>query len=230
MGCPSPREIELPRAAEDRQLPSMATGWPPGGTCCYSSAMVTERAEAGGREVYRFSVEQYRKLGELGVIGEPTRTELIHGEILRMPPIGTEHAEATSNLTEILVLAFAGRARVTVGNPVTLPPDSEPLPDLMLLKLRTEGYRLEHPGPDSVLLLIEVSDSSLAYDRSTKLALYAAAHIPEYWIVDLPHQQIELHRNPQDGVYRDRHIARREDMVSPVSFPDILLAVDRILR
>lgn len=191
--------------------------------------MVTERAKELPRETFRFTLEQYHRLAELDILGDRPRAELIRGEILKMPPIGPEHARTTDTLTEMLVLAFAGKARVRVGNPVTLPPDSEPQPDFALLTLEARGDASAHPGPGDVLLVIEVSDSTLAYDRSVKLELYAGALIPEYWIVDLTHGQIEQHRNPRDGVYRDVHIARRGETIAAAAFPDSALEVDRIL-
>lgn len=191
--------------------------------------MVTEVSNLPGVSRHRFTVEEYHRLADAGILGPDSRTELIHGEIVHMPPIGSEHAGSVNRLTEDLVLAFAGKAIVSVQNPVRIRPHSEPQPDFLLLRTRVDGYGSSLPEPESVLLAIEISDSSLSYDRGTKLPLYAQAGIPEVWIVDLRGEQVEIHRNPGPAGYRDTHRALRGEHISPAAFPDCKLSADRML-
>lgn len=118
-----------------------------------------------------------------------------------MSPIGPRHARVTENLTELLVQAFASRAKVRCQNPVVLDEGSEPQPDFALVRRSRHGYPKEHPGPDDIFLLIEVSDSSLDFDRTVKLELYARAGIREVWIVDVTTNAVLMHRDPSGGLY-----------------------------
>jgi hypothetical protein len=173
----------------------------------------------------RFTVEEYRRLGEVGILHEDDRVELIDGEIVEMTPIGERHALAVIYLNNALARGLEGRALVSPQNPLRLGPHSEPQPDLVLL--RPAADRL--PAAPDALLVIEVADTSLAYDRDTKLPRYARAGIPEAWIVDLEGQAVEVHRAPGPTGYRDVQRLGRGASVSPAAFPDLRLAVDDIL-
>src|SRR5579862_9904434 len=131
------------------------------------------------------TVAEYHRMGEVGILTEDDRVELIEGELIAMSPIGSEHSGTVNALTHTLVLAVEDRAVVAVQNPVQLDDLSEPRPDFALLKPRDDYYRRSTPRPDDVLLLIEVADSSLAYDRNVKRSLYAWHGIPEFWIVNI---------------------------------------------
>jgi Uma2 family endonuclease len=141
-----------------------------------------------------FTVEEYHRMGETGIFGEDDRVELIDEEVVEMPPIGWRHAWAVTRLTTILVGWSAERCVASVQNPITLSlHDGEPLPDLVLVKDLPVG-RL--PGPEDALLVIEVADTSLEYDRERKLPLYARAGMPEVWIVDLRNDAVEVYSEP----------------------------------
>ena len=149
------------------------------------------------------TVEEYHRMGEAGILTEDDRVELIEGELVAMAPVGSEHIAATNALTRLLVLAVGDRAIVSVGNPVRLTRHSEPQPDFSLLN-RRDNYRKTPPGPEDTMLAVEVSNTSLDYDRKVKLALYARSLIPEVWIVNLAAEEVEVHRSPAAGGYARR--------------------------
>ena len=134
---------------------------------------------------HRLTRSDYHRMGEAGILGENDRVELLDGQLVDMSPIGPRHALVIDALNELLVTAFAGRARVRVQNPVVLDDGSEPQPDLALLRWPWRGHPQSHPEPDGIFLLIEVSDSSLNFDRRVKLPLYARAGVREVWIRSL---------------------------------------------
>lgn len=158
----------------------------------------------GAPRRHRFDVDAYYKMAETGILRPDARVELIDGEIVDMAPIGSGHAGTTDVLADLAIAV--GRQVVMVGiqRPLHLGPASEPQPDLMLLRPRADRYRDSHPTAADVLLLIEVADSSLAFDRTTKLPVYACAGVPEVWIVDLPGRAIEVYREPRGGSYTRR--------------------------
>jgi Uma2 family endonuclease len=179
---------------------------------------------------HKLDVSQYHRMGEAGVFEGNERVELIEGEIVEMAPIGDRHAGTTNKLTELLVVAARGRAVVAVGNPVRLDRYNEPQPDFALLEPRADFYRGSVPTPSDVLLLIEVADSSLRFDRAVKLPLYARHGIPELWIVDLQHDIIEVCREPHgDGYAAISHVAPG-DVLEPALLPGVRIAVTEIIR
>jgi len=153
--------------------------------------------------VHRLTVDDYRRMGALGILGPELRTELIDGEIMEMPPIGHPHAGTVKFIANRLKEAVGAAAIVAVQDPVWLDDHSEPLPDIAVLCPRADYYRTGHPGPADVLLLIEVADSSLHYDREVKLPRYARAGIPEVWLVDLGGRRLTVHRRPAPHGYAD---------------------------
>jgi Uma2 family endonuclease len=176
---------------------------------------------------YRFTVDDYHRMAEAGILHEDDRVELIEGEILQMAPIGGEHAACVNGSARLLIKRLDDRAVVSIQNPIRLSAGSEPEPDLMLLRPRADGYWEGLPGPEDVLLIIEVSDSTLYYDRGTKLPLYAAAGIPEVWIVDLERRRVLVHRRPDGDLYREA-IVIDDGSLSPLAFPDIALPLPEI--
>lgn len=177
----------------------------------------------------RFTLEEYRRMGEVGILHEDDRVELIHGEIIEMSPIGSRHAACVAVLTELLVRGVGDRAILWPQNPLTILPDSEPQPDIVLLARRPDFYREAIPQAGDVLLVIEVAESSIRYDRRVKRGLYAGAGVPEYWIVDLEGQRIEVYRSPAGEDYREAERRERGARVAPLAFPDVTLPVATII-
>jgi Uma2 family endonuclease len=177
----------------------------------------------------RFTIAEYHAMAEAGVLAEDERVELIAGEIVRMSPIGSQHAGCVRGLNCQLSGRLGDKALLSVQDPIVLDDASEPEPDVAILRFREDNYRSLHPRPADVLLVIEVADTSVEYDRNVKLPLYAQAGIPEAWLVRLPDSCIEIHRNPGATGYQEMHTLRSGDTVSPLAFPDLELAVSVIL-
>jgi Uma2 family endonuclease len=151
---------------------------------------------------HRLDVDAYYKMVEAGILAADDRVELIDGEIFDMVPIGSAHAGKTDRFIRFFARAAAeGLAHVSVQRPLRLDSFNEPEPDVMLLKPREDDYQARHPSAADVLLLIEVSETSLAHDRGTKLSLYARFGAPEVWIVDLKGAAIEVYREPAGDGY-----------------------------
>lgn len=172
--------------------------------------------------VHRFTIADYRRLAGAGIIHEDARVELIEGEIYDMAPIGAVHAFCVNRLAKLLTRVVADEITVSIQNPLQIPPDSEPVPDLMLLRPRADGYCGHLPQPADVMLLIEVADTTIARDRG-KLAIYARAAIPEAWIVDVARRTVIVCRNRFADGYRS--ITEAADSVSPLALPDVQLSV-----
>ena len=177
----------------------------------------------------RFTADEYHRMAEAGILHEDDRLELIDGEILRMAAIGSRHFACVNGFTAWFATRLAGRAIVSVQNPVRLSTGSEPEPDIALLRPRADRYAAGLPGPDAVFLLVEVADTTLRYDRETKLPLYAEAGIPEVWIVDLHRERVLIYRGPRDGDYQHVTTVTRGGSLSPQAFPDVAVPVDEIL-
>ncbi|MBI2216170.1 MAG: Uma2 family endonuclease [Candidatus Rokubacteria bacterium] len=175
-----------------------------------------------------FTREEYHRMGEAGILKPTDRVELIRGEIVEMSPIGRRHVAFVDNLTQLLVVRLAGRAIVSIQNPVALSDDTEPQPDLKVVRRRPVPYKEREAYADDVLLLIEVAETSLAYDRSTKLRLYAEAGIPEYRVVDCVAESIEVHRTPQGDRYRDVGRLSGAATVTLQAFPDVAVTLAEI--
>ena len=173
----------------------------------------------------RISTDRYQKMVVSGVLTKYDRIELIEGEMFDMAPIGTKHSAITSRLNELLVLAVSRIATIVVGGPVNLGEFSEPQPDLMLLKRRADFYSDKHPEAADVLLLIEVSDSSLAFDQGVKLHLYARYGVAEYWVIDVEGRRIVTYREPSVQGYARTLECAGGDLVAPLAFPAVKIVV-----
>jgi Uma2 family endonuclease len=145
---------------------------------------------------HRITVEEYYRMAEVGLLEPDARVELIEGEIIEMPPMGSRHAAVVRQLQTLLTDAVGKRALVQTQLPVRLDNYSEPQPDLALVAFREDFYREKHPAPADTLLAIEVSESTLRFDRTVKAALYARHGIPELWIIDTRGKQLHVSRNP----------------------------------
>ena len=175
-----------------------------------------------------FTREEYHRMGEAGILKPTDRVELIRGEIVEMSPIGRRHVAFIDNLVRLLILGLGDRAVVAVPGPIALADDSEPEPDMAVYRRRAVPYKDADRGPDDALLLIEVADTSLAYDRSTKQRLYAAAGVAEYWIVDCAAEAVEVHRAPHAEGYGDVTRFVGAASVSLQAFPDVILPLPEI--
>ena len=174
-----------------------------------------------------FDVDEYYALAEAGILSEDDRVELLDGEIVTMAPIGSLHASCVDLLTRLLVTQVGEGAVVRVQNPVNLDNRTELQPDVMLLKWR--DYSQGHPKPEDVLLLIEVSDTTVESDRGVKLPLYARSGIREVWIVDLPARSVETYSEPEGDSYAKTGLVGLDGELSPAALGDVALSVREIL-
>lgn len=177
---------------------------------------------------HRISVEAYHRMGWAGVFAPDARVELIEGEIVDMAPIGSQHAGTVSVLAALLHDAVGGAAIVSVQNPVALGSDSEPQPDIALLRPRNDFYRSSHPTMQDVLLLIEVSDSSTRYDRDVKIPLYASHGIPEVWLVDLEARLLSIHTAPSSNAYRSVQTTGKPGPISLSQLASVSVDLSRL--
>ena len=177
----------------------------------------------------RLTVAQYYQMLADGELHEDDRVELIEGELHWMSPINNPHAHAVRVLNRTLVLALGDRAVVDVQNPIHLDDGSEPQPDLYVARWRRDFYSAAHPTAADLVLVIEVADTSVRYDRLRKDPLYARAGIPEYWLVDLEHGTVDAYSDPQGGRYHRHAVHRRGAALAPAAFPDVRVPVDDVL-
>ena len=175
-----------------------------------------------------FTVDTYQRLAELGVLRENDRVELIAGQVVEMSPIGDRHASCVRRLNQLFSRSLSGAAIVDVQNPVVLGEHDAPQPDVVLLKPRPDAY-LRHPRATDILLIIEVADTTLAYDRDIKIPLYARAGIPEAWLVDLHGNALSRYRSPGPDGYSDVVIVKRGEALRPLLVPDIEIRAKEIL-
>jgi len=176
----------------------------------------------------QFTLAEYYRMGDAGILTEDDRVELIEGEIIQLPPIGDPHAWCVNRLTRLFVLGIGDRGVVSPQNPFRLSQRSEPLPDIVVAHPRT-ALAGPHPTPGDVFLVIEVSDSTLAYDLEVKVPLYAREGVPETWVADLKGKRVCVYRDPSPEGYRVTLTFERGDRIAPSAFPDLEIAVDDIL-
>jgi Uma2 family endonuclease len=175
---------------------------------------------------WRFTVHDYHRMGEAGILHEDDRVELIEGELVQMTSIGTRHFSCVNRLNRMLVMNVGDEAIVSVQNPVRLNDYNEPQPDLTVIRPR--DYRESLPMPEDVLLLIEVSDTTLAYDRGVKLPLYARTGVGEVWIVNLPVETVERYTGPSADGYRHADQKGRGQTLESTALPGLLPSVDEL--
>lgn len=155
-----------------------------------------------------FTVEEYYKMGKAGIFDDE-RVELINGIIYYMSPVGSPHRGCVAHLYEELLLQFQGKFFIAAQDPISCSDNSEPEPDIAVLKFRKDKYKTRHPKPEDVHLLVEVADSTLEKDRTIKKAFYAQEGIIEYWIANIPDQQIEIFRHPKNNDYQEKIIMKK---------------------
>jgi Uma2 family endonuclease len=177
----------------------------------------------------RFTADEYERMAKAGILRKADHVELIDGDIVRMCAVGSEHAWFLGSLNRWFLPKLVERADVRLQNPVRLTDNWEPEPDVVIARLAPDGYFSAHPKAGDILLVIEVADSSLGYDRGTKLPMYARSGIPEVWILAVARLRFEVYREPVDGRYRQRQYVERGGSITPVAFPDLTVPVDEIL-
>jgi Uma2 family endonuclease len=178
---------------------------------------------------WTFTVDDYHRLADVGILTEDDRVELIDGEIIKMSPIGSRHVGCVNRLNAVLSQRAGSLAIVSVRNPIHIDEYTEPEPDIALLRQRSDFYSNSLAVPEDVLLIIEVADTSLEYDRTVKLATYARAGIPEVWIVDLEGEGIEAWSEPVNRVYQIVRRAGRGRELIPEKILGATVRVDEVL-
>lgn len=178
---------------------------------------------------WKLTADQYQRMGETGILHEDDHVELLEGELFEMSPIGKWHNSSVNRFNWWLSDGLDRRAIVQVQGSFRLSPNAEPEPDILVLRFRPDFYENAMPGPEDVLLLIEVADTSLAYDRDVKLPLYARAGIPDFWLLNHDAMRLEVYREPRDGMYHSVTFVERGGSVTPLAFPDLTILVSDIL-
>ena len=177
---------------------------------------------------WRFTVADFTRMAAAGILCEYDRIELVDGEVRAMSPVGSSHAAVVKRLNASFARLIPPNAILSVQDPILLDEYSELVPDVAILRFRTDYYALAHPSPEDVLLLIEVADSSLPYDRGEKRARYARAGIPEYWVIDVPRRRVFQYAAPEAMGYRTERVLGAGETITCAFASDIVLAVDEI--
>ncbi len=177
---------------------------------------------------YHWTVEEYEKLNGAGIFTENDRVELLNGEIIVRSPIGYRHAQAVRRLTKFFVKAARARYELDPQNPFVLDERSEPQPDILLVDPKVEALR-RHPRPDEIFLVIEVSETTVRYDREDKRPAYARNGIREYWLLNLEDNVLEVYRDAVGVNYADARVLGPDEFVAPLAFPDAQLRVGDFL-
>jgi len=177
----------------------------------------------------RFRVEDFRKMMEAGILPEESGWEIIDGYLIDKMSIGSKHAGTVKRLNRILTNWAENNAIISIQDPIHIDEYNEPEPDIALLKPRDDFYGESHPMPQDVLLLIEVSNSTIEYDRKIKKTIYAEAEIPEFWLVNLQNNTVECYSQPKNGNYRLARILESGETVKSTSIENLTLTVEEIL-
>ena len=176
-----------------------------------------------GPQRRRITVDEYHRMADVGILGPEEHVELLDGVIIQMSPINPPHNACVARVSVWFVRRVDDRAIVFTQGSFRLSGFSEPEPDVLLARYRDDFYRTAHPRPEDVLLVIEVSDTTLRYDRDDKLPRYAAAGIPEAWIADVKRNRLTVYRDPSPDGYRQVITLTRRATISPPAFPDLEL-------
>ncbi|ESA33788.1 hypothetical protein N836_20085 [Leptolyngbya sp. Heron Island J] len=176
----------------------------------------------------KFTVGQYHQMIESGILTDRDRVELIQGDIIEMSSVGKRHAACVDRLNELFVLKLATKSLIRVQSPIRLSDNSEPQPDVSILKRRDDFYEGGHPTPTEIWALIEVFDSTIDFDREVKIPIYAQDNISEVWLINLNDSLIECYRQPSSTGYQQLQIFNRGESLTFQSFPNIAVNVDHI--
>jgi Uma2 family endonuclease len=179
--------------------------------------------------LWKFTVDDYARMAKAGILGEDDRVELLNGEIVKMAPIGSLHASCVKGINRLFASGLGEQVVISVQDPIRLGSYSEPQPDLALLRARDDLYREDHPGPQDILLVVEVSVSTAESDRLVKMPLYSQWRIPQAWLVDLDAGVVEVYRLNAEGSYGTPELVAGDGRVAVDAFPDVELTAADIL-
>ena len=177
----------------------------------------------------RFNVEEFRKMTEVGILPEESGWEVIDGYLIDKMSIGSKHASTVKRLNRIFTNLVGNEAIISIQDPIRVDEYNEPEPDVALLKSRKDFYAESHPTPQDVLLLIEVSDSTVEFDREIKKTLYAKAEVAEFWLVNLKENTVECYSSPKNGNYRLAKILEKGKTIKSETIEKLTLQVEEIL-
>lgn len=177
----------------------------------------------------RFTADDYQRMGQAGILRKKDHVELIDGEIVTMTPIGPRHCANVDRAVRAFVTKAGDSAIVRVQGSVRLDLYTEPQPDLVLLRPRTDFYASHHPGPADILLIVEVADSSIEYDREVKARVYARSGVHEYWLVDLNGQELDCYLAPENGTYQNVQRYTRGQLLAPQLLPGCVISTEDLL-
>lgn len=178
---------------------------------------------------HRFTVDEYYRMAEAGILDEDDRVELIDGQILVMEPISSEHGGHTRVLTHLFMPLVGDRAIISIQSPIQIDRFNHPQPDVVLCRPRDDFYKRSHPAPSDILLLIEVAWTSAARDRRLKIPLYGRAGILEFWLIDIPNRTLEVYTSPSDDGYDRVARLRAGETVRPVAFGDLEIRIEDVV-
>ncbi len=176
-----------------------------------------------------FTARECERMGETGILREDERVELVNGEIISMTPIGLRHVACVNRLTALFTELLGRRVIVSVQNPVQLAAMSEPQPDIVLFKPQADYYASTRPSSMDVLLVVEVAETSIYFDRDVKIPLYAEAMIPEVWLVELEAETLTQYTRPANGKYQTAQVQPRREWLAATTAQDLEVSVDQIL-
>ena len=177
----------------------------------------------------KWTVKEYHKLGEIGIFNPEERVELIEGNIIKISAKGTGHACATRRTASLLHNLVGNQAAVYNKSPIALDDDSEPEPDIAVVRIDAFDYATHHPTPSEVYLIIEVADSSLTFDREIKAKIYARSGIADYWVLNVGDRQLHVFREPAVDGYQSEVILGETASISPIEFPAFNIAIQAML-
>lgn len=180
-------------------------------------------------ECWKFTTDEYQKMTQLGILPEESGWEIINGEVIRRMSIGSKHAGIVKKINRILTAKFGGKFIISVQDPIHLDEYNEPEPEVAVLQFREDFYTESHPTPDDVLVAIEVSDTTIRYDREVKKTLYAEHGIGEFWLVDLSEKTIEIHTQLRRGIYHNIQIFGQDEQLESGAIENLTLNVNKIL-
>src|SRR5438132_2073752 len=176
-----------------------------------------------------FTVDEYYRMAEVGILRPTDRVELIDGEIFEMSPIGSRHLGCVNRANRLFSSVLGNRVVVSIQNPLQLTNYTEPEPDIVLLKPRSDEYAARKPLAEDALLVVEVAETTFAFDSRVKVPRYARAAVPEVWLEDLTNDIVLVYRNPAGNRYATELTLRSGESVSPIAFPDTVFAIDQLL-